>query len=424
MAQDWDLPGASDSLSASREMLIEALSALLSCFSGASEPDASIRVAGMLWWDTSTSKLKIRNTADSAWLEVAFAGGSGEANTASNGGAGGVGVWDSKAGVDLIFRNLIAGDGTINVALDAGNKEIEIKVPIGGITSAELADQSVGLAEMVHVPQYSILIRTTAGTGAWETTVVAANVASILQAADYAAIRTLLSLGALALKTTIATADIDAGAVDAAAIGIGAVGSSELADGAVDTAAIQDDAVTFAKLQNASAGNKVIGAATAGNFTELPFNVPIQSMADDVSLAAIRTTLNVQRLIFTPHFTFVFASAGAYTTEKRVYFRCPVNMTAVDCYLLSGLATSGSTASIYWESYARNMTQSEDLCSAKKTTNGAEIADGVAWDLVLDQNLTLILAGDIIALTVRSLGAATSMSGVTWSWIFLGTIVD
>lgn len=211
MAQDWDLPDASDSLSASREMLIEALEALLSCFSGETAPGPSIRVPGMLWFKPSLDKLYIRDAADANWVDLT-AGGGGETNTASNGGAGGVGVYDSKSGVDLIFRNIIAGNGTIDVSLDAGNKEVEIKVPVGGITSSELADQSVGLAEMVHVPQYSILIRTTAGTGAWETSVVAANVAAILAAADYAAIRALLSLGTMALQAASAVA-ITGGAI-------------------------------------------------------------------------------------------------------------------------------------------------------------------------------------------------------------------
>jgi len=52
--------------------------------------------------------------------------GSGEANTASNQGAGGVGPFKQKTGVDLEFRNINAEDAAITVALDAGNDEIDI----------------------------------------------------------------------------------------------------------------------------------------------------------------------------------------------------------------------------------------------------------------------------------------------------------
>lgn len=199
MTQLFDTPAASDSLSVSREMLVNALLSLRDCFAGASAPGASIRTAGMLWFETGTNKLWLRNAADSAWIELTAAG-AGEANTASNGGAGGVGVYDSKVGVDLVFRNIIAGDGTIAVALDAGNKEVEITVPTDGIGSAQIVNAAVTLAKLANVSQYGLFLRTTAGAGAPEVVVTSANVATMLQAADYAAIRTLLSLGTMALQ--------------------------------------------------------------------------------------------------------------------------------------------------------------------------------------------------------------------------------
>ena len=44
--------------------------ALASSMSGTSEPGSSVRVPGMLWFDTTTSQLKIRNAADNAWVPV------------------------------------------------------------------------------------------------------------------------------------------------------------------------------------------------------------------------------------------------------------------------------------------------------------------------------------------------------------------
>ena len=44
--------------------------ALASNMSGTSEPGASVRVGGMLWLDTTTNQLKLRNTANDAWIPV------------------------------------------------------------------------------------------------------------------------------------------------------------------------------------------------------------------------------------------------------------------------------------------------------------------------------------------------------------------
>lgn len=70
---------------------------------------------------------------------------------------------------------------------------------------------------------------------------LSANVQTMLLAADYAAIRSALSLAALALKASIATGDIDA------------------------------DAVTYAKMQNVSAASKLLGrgSASAGDPEEI-----------------------------------------------------------------------------------------------------------------------------------------------------------
>ena len=54
--------------------------------------------------------------------------GGGEANTASNQGVDGVGLFDSKIGVDLGFRNINAAGDKVTVTLDSENKEVDIDV--------------------------------------------------------------------------------------------------------------------------------------------------------------------------------------------------------------------------------------------------------------------------------------------------------
>ncbi|HEX9779979.1 MAG TPA: hypothetical protein VGB20_02050, partial [bacterium] len=73
-----------------------------------------------------------------AWV---LQSGGGEANTASNVNAGGVGVFEQKAGVDLQFRGVNAASSAITVALDAGNSEIDIG--LGTVALDDLSDVAV-----------------------------------------------------------------------------------------------------------------------------------------------------------------------------------------------------------------------------------------------------------------------------------------
>lgn len=68
-------------------------------------------------------------------------GASGETNTASNQGSG-VGVFNTKTGVDLEFRSLVPASNKISIALDAVNKEIDIDVVEANlsITESQISD--------------------------------------------------------------------------------------------------------------------------------------------------------------------------------------------------------------------------------------------------------------------------------------------
>lgn len=66
-------------------------------------------------------------------------GGAGEANTASNVGVGGVGVFKQKTGVDLEFKNVNAGSNKITITDDAANNEVDID-----ITEANLTLDNIG----------------------------------------------------------------------------------------------------------------------------------------------------------------------------------------------------------------------------------------------------------------------------------------
>lgn len=67
----------------------------------------------------------------------------GESNTASNVGSAGVGVFDGKTGINLGFRNLVAASTKITVALDAGNKNVDLDVDESALSLANLGTRAI-----------------------------------------------------------------------------------------------------------------------------------------------------------------------------------------------------------------------------------------------------------------------------------------
>lgn len=84
---------------------------------------------------------------------VAAGGGGGEANTASNVGTAGVGVWKQKVGVNLEFKKINAGSAKVTITDDVANNEVDVDVVTGssGTTvcvgdDARLSDSRTPLA--------------------------------------------------------------------------------------------------------------------------------------------------------------------------------------------------------------------------------------------------------------------------------------
>lgn len=76
-------------------------------------------------------------------LDKVGAAGAGEANTASNQGVGGVGLFKQKTGVDLEFKNINAGSGKLTVTDDVGNNEIDVDVSEGNLDHINI--QNIGI---------------------------------------------------------------------------------------------------------------------------------------------------------------------------------------------------------------------------------------------------------------------------------------
>lgn len=66
-------------------------------------------------------------TGELGWTTAPGAAG-GEANTASNQGTAGIGLFKQKAGVDLQFRNINGGSSKLQATLDGANNEVDLDV--------------------------------------------------------------------------------------------------------------------------------------------------------------------------------------------------------------------------------------------------------------------------------------------------------
>lgn len=97
-------------------------------------------------------------TADSVQTRgLKWATPAAEANTASNIGIGGVGVFDAKVGVDLQFRNINAGSSKISITDDSANDEIDVDVVEASLDLANIGGELASTAVADHtrtIPLY------------------------------------------------------------------------------------------------------------------------------------------------------------------------------------------------------------------------------------------------------------------------------
>lgn len=89
-----------------------------------------ILAQGELGYEIDTNLLKIGDGL-TAWTSLPYFASGGEANTASNVGTSGIGIFKDKSGVDLRFKKINAGSAKITVTDDTDNNKIDIDVVTG-----------------------------------------------------------------------------------------------------------------------------------------------------------------------------------------------------------------------------------------------------------------------------------------------------
>lgn len=165
--------------------------------------------------------------------------GVGEANTASNVGTAGTGVFKQKTGVDLEFKKINAGSSKITITDDTGNSEVDVDVAeanltlgnIGGtVGTTQIANDAVTYAKIQNVATDRLLGRDTASAGDTEEITVGGGIEFT---------------GTGGIQTSAFTGDV-----------------TKSAGGTAQT--IANDAVTYAKMQNVSATSRFLGRITAG----------------------------------------------------------------------------------------------------------------------------------------------------------------
>ncbi len=101
-------------------------------------PGCAALEIGAIRYRTDINKLEFCDGTTS-WAPIDAGGGGGEANTASNIGNVGVGIFKVKSGVDLQFKKLNAGSTKVTIADDAINNEVDVDVNESVLNIASMA---------------------------------------------------------------------------------------------------------------------------------------------------------------------------------------------------------------------------------------------------------------------------------------------
>ena len=140
---------------------------------------------GSLWLDTTKDRafLCLDATVGAAvWVGISASAGTGEANTATNIGTGGVGIFKQKAGVNLLFKKVNAGSNKVTITDDVANNKVDIDLDESNLTLGNIGG-TLSNAKLNDMVKNTIKGRFTASTRAPED-LSAAKVRAIINVED------------------------------------------------------------------------------------------------------------------------------------------------------------------------------------------------------------------------------------------------
>lgn len=272
------------------------------------------------------------NFRDSAGNAISVSG-SGESNTASNVGVGGVGVFNDKVGVDLQFRNIIAKSSKVAVTLNDPNDEVEIDVTeanlslnnIGGTIDLGGA-QASGTIAAARMPAHTGDVTSSAGNVALTISSLAVTNSKLAQAAGNTVkgriSGTLGQVGDLSIATSSMLGRGPTGNIASLSVGSGLV----ITDTGIGTAAITGDVSIGADGVTSTIGtgvvvNAMLAANTIGN------SKFAQMQTATVKGNSTGSTGNAQDCTLTGGLTMVSGAPGSLKSKGSFAIPCTFSTT-------------------------------------------------------------------------------------------------
>jgi hypothetical protein len=252
---------------------------------------------------------------------TATGGGGGEANTASNVGTGGVGVFKQKTGVDLEFKKINAGSSKVTITDDTGNSEIDVDVvpanftgiPQSAVTNLT-TDLAAKAANGANTDITSVYLNNT-GLKVKDTN--ASHGLTIAPGSNITADRTLTVVTGDADRTLTLSGNTTLSGTNTGDQTITLTGDVTGSGTGSFAATIAANAVTFAKMQAVSANVLLGNDATGTAVEEITCTAAGRALIDDADAAAQRTTLGLGTLA-TQSGTFSGTSSGTNTGDQTI----------------------------------------------------------------------------------------------------------